>query len=92
MSGGGRQVCRDPDHTVPAGTLATPVAGEPATGGVAGYGSAATTGGPLFATTFLAGTPLILDPAGPLYAALNGAGALRPFTDADTVSHQGLAN
>ena len=65
--------------TVPAGTLATPVAGEPATGGVAGYGSAATTGGPLFATTFLAGTPLILDPAGPLYAALNGAGALRAY-------------
>ena len=44
------------------------------------------------AATPTAGGPLILDPAGPLYAALNGAGALRPFTDADTVSHQGLAN
>jgi hypothetical protein len=45
-----------------------------------------------FATTFLAGTPLLLDNGSALYAALNGAGALRPFTDADTVSHQGLAN
>jgi hypothetical protein len=78
--------------TVAAGTLATPVAGEPATGGVAGYGSAATTGGPLFATTFLKGTPLLLDTAGSLYAALNGAGALRPFTDADTVSHAATSN
>ena len=59
---------------------------------LAGTAATPTAGGPLFATTFLAGTPLILDPAGPLYAALNGAGALLPFTDADTVSHQGLAN
>ncbi len=54
------------NYTLAAGTPATPVAGEPGTGGAAGYGSAATTGGPLFATTFLASTPLILDPAGPL--------------------------
>ena len=79
--------------TVPAGTLATPVAGEPQTGAPAGPGNAATTAGPsLFATTFLEGTPLVLDTASALYASLNGAGALRPFTDAETVGHQGLAN
>jgi hypothetical protein len=59
---------------------------------VAGYGSAAVTSGQLYSTTFLAGTPIVLDTASALYSALNGAGALRPFTDAGTVSHQGLAN
>jgi hypothetical protein len=79
--------------TVPAGTLAAPVAGEPSTGGVAGYGSSATTGGPLFATTFLKGTPLILDTGSALYGALNGAGALRAFTDGqDTVGHAAIGN
>jgi hypothetical protein len=78
--------------TVAAGTLATPTAGDPATGGVAGHGSAAVTSGQLFATTFLEGTPVVLDTGSALYASLNGAGVLRPFTDADTVSHQGLAN
>jgi hypothetical protein len=78
--------------TVPAGTAATPTPGEPETGGAAGYGSAAVTGGQLFATTFLAGTPLLLDTGSALYAALNGAGALRPFTDADTVSQATLGN
>jgi hypothetical protein len=28
--------------------------------------------------SFRPGTPIVLDSAGPLYAALNGAGALRP--------------
>jgi hypothetical protein len=49
-----------------------------------GFGSAATTGGPLFATTFLKGTPLVLDTGSALYRALNGAGGLRawvPGTD-----------
>ena len=44
--------------TVPAGMAATPTPGEPGTGGAAGYGSAAVTGGQLGATTFLAGTPV----------------------------------
>jgi hypothetical protein len=34
-----------------------------------------------------------LDTASSLYAALNGAGALRPFVDGtDTVSHAALSN
>jgi hypothetical protein len=65
--------------TVPAGTSAAAVAGEPATGGQAGFGSSATTGGQLWAMTFLARTPIVLDTAGSLYAALNGAGALRAY-------------
>jgi hypothetical protein len=78
--------------TVPVGTAAAPVAGEPATGGVAGYGNAATTGGPLWPTVYRAGTPLLLDPAGSLYAAI-GAGNLRAFTDGtDTAGHGALAN
>lgn len=70
--------------TVPAGTLATPVAGEPGTGGAAGFGSAAVISGPLWPTTYVEGTPLILDTSSALYASLNGAGALRawvPGTD-----------
>ena len=64
--------------TVPAGTPATVVAGDPATGGAAGYGSAATSAGAvLWPTTFIAGTAIILDPAGPLYAALSAS--LRPY-------------
>jgi hypothetical protein len=78
--------------TVPAGTAATVVAGEPGTGGAAGHGSAATTGGPLQATTYLSGTPIILDPAGSLYTAI-GASNLRAFADGtDTVSHAALSN
>ena len=78
--------------TVPAGTPAAPAAGEPGTGAQAGYGSAATTGGPLWATTYQPGTPLLLDSAGSLYAAI-GAGNLRAFADGtDTAGHQGLAN
>lgn len=79
--------------TVAAGTLAAPVAGQPETGGAAGYGSSATTGGPLFPTVFLAGTPLLLDTGSALYAALNGAGALRAFTDGqDTAGHAAIGN
>ena len=64
--------------TVPAGTITTPVAGEPATGGAAGFGNASTTAGAvLWPTTFLAGTAIVLDPTGPLYAALSAS--LRPY-------------
>ena len=78
--------------TVPAGTPATPVAGEPETGGQAGYGSAATASGQLWATTFLAGQAIVLDPAGPLYTAI-GAANLMAFRDGtDTVSHAALSN
>jgi len=64
--------------TVPAGAAATPAAGEPGTGGAAGYGNASiSTGAVLWPTTFIAGTTIILDPAGPLYAALSAS--LRPY-------------
>lgn len=66
------------DVTVPAGTPVTVVAGEPGTGGAAGYGSAATTGGPLWATTYARGQVIVLDPAGSLYTAI-GAGSLRAY-------------
>jgi hypothetical protein len=43
--------------------------------------------------TWQAGQPLILDPAGLLYAALGGTGNLRAWIDGtDNVSHFGLAN
>lgn len=79
--------------TVPAGTAATPTPGEPETGGAAGFGSAAVTSGQLFATTFLAGTPIVLDTGLALYAALNGAGVLRAYVPGtDDVGHAALAN
>lgn len=79
--------------TVPAGTPATPVAGEPGTGGAAGYGNTSTSAGiGYFPQTFLAGTTIMLDPAGQLYAAI-GAGNLRAFVQGqDDVGHGGLAN
>ncbi len=78
--------------TVPAGSPSAPVAGEPQTGGAAGYGSASTTGGPLYATTYLAGQVIVLDPAGPLYAAI-GAPNLRSFTAAqETGGSLGVSN
>jgi hypothetical protein len=71
---------------------ATVVASEPGTGAPAGPGNAATTGGPLFVTTFLAGTPIILDPAGPLYAAI-GATNLLPYVQGqDDVGRAGVSN
>ena len=78
--------------TVPAGTAATLTPGEPGTGAPAGPGNAAVASGPLWPVTFLKGTPVVLDTAGSLYAALNGAGALRPLTDADTVGRAATSN
>lgn len=63
------------DVTVPAGTVATVVAGEPGTGGV---GNVATTGGPLYPATYARGRAIVLDPAGALYVAI-GAGNLRAW-------------
>jgi hypothetical protein len=76
---------------VAASTPAAPVAGEPATGGAAGFGSASTTGGPLWPMTYIKGTPIILDPASALYSAI-GAGNLRAWSDSEAVGHAGLAN
>jgi hypothetical protein len=78
--------------TVPAGTPATVTAGEPGTGGAAGYGSAATTGGPLWATAYARGQVIALDPAGPLYAQI-GAGNLRAWSDGqDSAGRPGISN
>jgi hypothetical protein len=80
--------------TVPQGTLSTAAAGEPGTGGAAGFGNASTSAGyGVFAQTFLPGTAIILDSASALYAALNGAGALRAWVQGqDDIGHAALAN
>ena len=79
--------------TVPAGTAATPTAGEPATGGAAGFGNASVSSGAgYFPQTFIAGTTIVLDPTGALYAAI-GAGNLRAYVQGqDDVGHAALAN
>lgn len=78
--------------TVPPGTPSTPVAGEPGTGGSAGYGSASTVSGPLWPTTFQQGQVVVLDPAGSWFAAI-GAGNLKPFTAAqETGGSLGVSN
>jgi hypothetical protein len=78
--------------TVAAGMAATVVAGEPGTGGAAGYGGAPTTGGPLWPTTYLKGQVIVLDPAGSWFTAI-GAGNLRAFADTDAVNHfTGVSN
>lgn len=79
--------------TVAAGTPATPTAGEPATGGSAGFGNAATSAGAvLFPMTFQAGMVLVLDPASALYTAI-GAGNLRAYNQGqDDSGHAALSN
>lgn len=79
--------------TVAAGTPATPVAGEPGTGGAAGYGNAATSAGyGVFPQVFVKGTPIVLDPAGAVYAAI-GSSNLRAYVQGqDDVSHASLSN
>ncbi|HYK70435.1 MAG TPA: hypothetical protein VEV45_20995 [Streptosporangiaceae bacterium] len=81
------------DVALAAGTVSTVVAGEPGTGGAAGFGNSSTTGGPLWPTNLLRkGQAIMLDPAGPLYTSI-GAGNLRAFVDGqDTVGHFGLTN
>ena len=74
--------------SVPGGAPAATVAGEPGTGGAAGYGSSAT---PLSPATFVKGQAIVLDPAGPWFAAI-GAGNLRAFTDTDLVGRDALSN
>ena len=81
-------------YTTAAGTPATATAGEPGTGGAAGYGTGDVSAGySLYPQTFLAGTPIVLDSAGPLYGILNGAGVLRAYVQGqDDVNHSGLSN
>lgn len=80
--------------TVAAGTITTPiVAGEPGTGGAAGFGNTSISAGSDYAArTFLQGTVIMLDSAGAVYGAI-GAGNLRAFVDGqDTVGHASLGN
>ena len=78
--------------TVPAGTPATPAAGEPGTGGAAGFGNASTSAGAvLWPTTYIAGTTIVLDSASALYTALSGS--LRPYVQGqDDLGHAALSN
>jgi hypothetical protein len=65
--------------TLAAGTAATVVAGEPGTGGAAGFGNASTTGGERVwaepasgPVTYPKGQLIALDPAGPLFTQIGG--------------------
>lgn len=82
--------------TVAAGTVATMVAGEPGTGGAAGFGNLAISAGAEdWPTTFVQGQVITLDSGtpSPLYTALNGAGVLRPYVQGqDDVGHAALSN
>jgi hypothetical protein len=80
--------------TVPAGTPATPAAGEPGIGGTAGFGNTGISAGhAAFPQTFVAGTPIVLDSASPLYTHLNGQGVLLPYQQGtDDVSHAAISN
>ena len=79
---------------VPAGTPATSTAGEPGTGGAAGFGNTGISAGyAAFPQSFQPGMPIVLESASSLYAALNGAGALRPYVQGtDDVSHAAISN
>ncbi len=80
--------------TVPAGTPATVTAGEPATGGGAGFGCVGISAGyAAFPQPFQPGTPIVLDSASPLYTYLNGQGAVRAYVQGtDDVSHAAISN
>jgi hypothetical protein len=75
-------------------TPATPAAGEPGTGGAAGYGNTGISAGyAAFSQSFQAGTPIVLDSASPLYTYLNGQGALRPYVQGtDDIGHAAISN
>ena len=78
---------------VAAGTATTVVAGEPGTGGAAGFGNESISAGAEdWPTTFVAGTVIVLDPTGALYTAIGG-GNLRAYVQGqDDVGHAALSN
>lgn len=82
--------------TIPAGTVSTVVAGEPGSGGAAGFGNSSTSAGAgLFPMTITAGTAIMLDNGTPsaMYTALNTLGVLRPYVAGqDDVGHAALSN
>jgi hypothetical protein len=69
-------------------------AGEPATGGAAGFGCVGISAGyAAFPQSFQSGTPIVLDNASPLYSYLNGQGAVRAYVQGtDDVSHAAISN
>lgn len=81
---------------IPAGGAATVVAGEPGTGGAAGYGNQSTaTGAEDWPLTITKGSVLILDSGTPsaLYSALNGLSALRAYIPGqDDVGRESISN
>jgi hypothetical protein len=84
--------------TLPQGTvIATPTAGEPGTGGAAGYGNVGISAGyGAFPQTIVAGQVIEFDPAttaGAAFQAAIGAGNLRPYVQGqDDVGHAALSN
>ena len=81
---------------IAAGTASTVVAGEPGTGGAAGYGNTSVSAGAEdWPTTITKGTAIVLDSGTPsaLYTALNGAGVLRAYVPGqDDVGHAAISN
>lgn len=85
--------------TVPAGTPDTPVAGEPMTGGLSSEsGTVDETPGTWaqpWATTFVKGQKIMLDPSGQLFTAI-GSGNLRQISpvpgDGATGGYYGTSN
>lgn len=82
---------------IPQGTAATVVAGEPGTGGAAGYGNTSTSAGAEdWGTTIPKGAVLVLDsgsPGGVLYGVLNGLGVLRAYVPGqDDVGREAISN
>lgn len=86
------------DVTLAADTASAVTAGEPGTGGAAGFGNSASVSPPT-ATKYglnasvklLKGTPIVLDPAGSVFSAI-GAGNLRAWADTEAVAHSGISN
>jgi hypothetical protein len=85
-------------YTIPAGTLATVTAGEPGTGGAAGFGNsdvASGQAGAVFPQTVTGGTAIVLDSGTPsaLYTLLNGADVIRAWVPGqDDVGHAAVSN
>lgn len=81
---------------IAAGTVSTVTAGEPGTGGAAGYGNTSISAGAEdWPTTITKGSVLILDSGTPgaLYTALNGAGVLRAYVPGqDDVGREAVSN
>jgi hypothetical protein len=82
------------DVSIAASSAAAVVAGEPSSGGEAGYGSdeVVTGGEGYFTVVLLKNTVIMLDPAGAVFTDI-GSGNLRAYVQGqDDVGHAGLSN